>query len=292
MTESPAISVVASQQLPLVLASPNPQQNFWRGLVTLVGHLRAHRQLIWAMCMRDIRLKYRGSAVGYVWSLLDPLLMAITFVALFALMSRGKQDPMYSLLVVNGVIMWSLFGACAARGQGSLTQNGSLIESIYVPREIFGLSSILAQMIMTVLSLFVSVPFLIYLKGTPTWQAVFYVPAGLLLSAAFATGLGMGTAPWNVLNRDVEYFFNFILRAGMYLSPVMWDVESIPPSLRHVVLYNPLCVPMEMVKKSIAGRPLGIPDGWVIYSCVMCVVVLVVGLGVFRKLEGSVVKKL
>jgi ABC-type polysaccharide/polyol phosphate export permease len=277
---------------PLILAAPNPPEGFFRGLVTLVKHVKEHRQLIWAMCMRDIRLKYRGSAVGYIWSLLDPLLMAMTFVALFALMSRGKQDGMYSLLVVNGVIMWGQFGAAAARGQSSLTGNGPLIESIYVPREIFGLAPILAQLIMTTLSLLVSIPFLIYFKTIPSWQAIFYVPAGLVLVTAFGTGLGMGTAPWNVLNRDVEYFFNFILRAGMYLSPVMWDIESIPASVRHIVLYNPLCVPMEMVKKGIAGRPIGISNGWIIYSCVMCFAALIIGLGVFRKMEGIVVKKL
>ncbi len=275
----------------LVLGAPNPLEGFWRGLPTLVHNLNTHRQLIWGLCMRDIRLKYRGSAFGYVWSLLEPLLMALTFVALFALMGR-QSDKAYSLLVLNGVIMWGYFGAAAQRCQSSLTGNSSLIESIYVPREVFGAASVLAQLIMTALSLLVAIPFMIYLKIWPSWQILVYVPTGLILCTLFAVGLGMGTAPWNVLNRDVEYFFNFITRAGMYLSPIMWDIESIPKSLRKIILYNPMVVPLELVKKGIAGRPLHISNYYIGYSVVMCTLVALIGLGVFRRMEGLVVKKL
>jgi ABC-type polysaccharide/polyol phosphate export permease len=275
----------------LVLAEPNPIEGFWSGLPTMVRNLKANRQLIWGLCMRDIRLKYRGSAFGYLWSLLEPLLMALTFVALFALIARS-QDKAYSLFVVNGVIMWGYFGTAAVLAQVSLTGNASLIESIYVPREIFGAAAILAQLIMTVLSLGVSIPFMIYLKILPTWEILIYVPIGLILTTMLAAGMGMGSAPWNVLNRDVQYFFGFITRAGMYLSPVMWDVDTVPKSMRNVVLYNPLCVPMEFVKKGIAGRPLHIPAGFVIYSIVMCTVVCIIGLAEFRRREGIVVKKL
>ena len=78
----------------------------------------------------------------------------------------------------------------------------------------------------------------------------------------------------------------------MYLSPIMWDIESIPRSLRNMILYNPLVVPLELVKKGVAGRPLNISTYYIVYSVVMCTVVAVLGLGVFRRMEGLVVKKL
>lgn len=276
---------------PLVLSEPNPRQALWRGLPTAWRNVMAHRQLIKELCMRDIRLKYRGSLFGYFWSLLEPLLMAATFVALFAIISK-QRDSAGSLLVVLGIIVWGYFGAAAQKGQSSLTGNAGLIESIYVPREIFAVAAIYAQAIMTVLSLLVAIPFLVYLGIWPSPMALIYVPLGLLLTTLIATGVGMGSAPWNVLNRDVEYFFTFITRAGLYLSPVMWDVEMIPASLRPVVLLNPMCVPMEMVKKSIVGRPLDISAGNVTYSCVACVVIFVLGITTFRRMEGLVVKKL
>lgn len=275
----------------LVLAAPNPREGYLRGLPTLVRNLKANRQLVWGLCMRDIRLKYRGSAVGYLWSLLEPLLMALTFVVLFKIYKQ-KDDSAFTLLAVTGIITWGFFATAAQMGQMSLTGNASLIESIYVPREIFGAAAILAQLIMTVLSLMVAIPFLIYLQLPPTWEMFVYVPVGLLLTMLFAIGLGMGSAPWNVLNRDVQYFFNFITRAGMYLTPVMWELEIMPKSMRGIALYNPLCVPMEMVKKGMAGRPLGISNFYIIYSVCMCVGLCLLGLAEFRRREGLVVKKL
>jgi ABC-type polysaccharide/polyol phosphate export permease len=278
----------------LVLAQPNPKEGFVRGLVTFCRHLSIHRQLIWGLCMRDIRLKYRGSAFGYFWSLLDPLLMALTFVMFGMLLGRGGKDDAHTLLVVVGVITYGFFSAAAQRGQGSLTTNAGLIEAIYVPREIFGVAAIYAQLFMTMLSLLVAIPFLIYLQILPSWEIVIYIPVGLILVMFFATGLGMGSAPWNVLNRDVEYFFTFITRAGMYLSPVMWDIDDsmISGKMRSIVLWNPLCVPMEMIKKGMTGRPLNISNFHIAYSCITCTVIFIWGLAEFRRREGIVVKKL
>lgn len=241
--------------------------------------------------MRDIRLKYRGSLFGYFWSLLEPLLMAGTFVAMFAITSSHRNDSL-SLFVVLGVITWGYFSAATEKGQSSLIGNASLIESIYVPREIFAIAAIAAQAIMTALSLLVAIPFLLYLRIWPGAMMLVYVPLGLLLTTLLAAGVGMGSAPWNVLNRDVQYFSNFITRAGMFLSPVMWSIEQVPAHLRDVILLNPLCVPIEMVKKGIAGRPLDISPGYVMYSCIACVTIFVVGLSTFRRMEGLVVKKL
>jgi ABC-type polysaccharide/polyol phosphate export permease len=275
------------------LAAPNPPTSFWRGVPTLLRNLHAQRQLIGELILRDIRLKYRGSAFGYVWSLLEPMLMALVFVAMFALISHVPSQA-YTLGVVMGVIVWQYFSLALVRAQISLTTNAGLIEQIYVPREVFGIAAVIAQLVMAALSLAVAIPFMIYLRLPPT-PYLLYVPLGMLLVTALAIGVGMGSAPWNVLNRDVEYFTSFVTRAGMYLSPVMWSLHTIPPehaSLRRTVLLNPLVVPMEMIKSGLAGEPLDVGAAHVAYSCAVCLLALVLGLATFRKMEGLVVKKL
>lgn len=278
---------------PIELAAPNPPTSFWGGLPTLVRHLREQRQLVRELALRDIRLKYRGSAFGYVWSLLEPLLMALVFVAMFALLSRAP-DRTYTLGVVLGVIVWQYFSIAMVKGQVSLTQNAGLIEQIYVPREVFGVAAVIAQLVMASLSLLVAIPFMIYL-GLPPTVYLLYVPLGMAMVTALALGVGMGSAPWNVLNRDVEYFTSFLTRAGMYLSPVMWSLHTIPPGahrLKQVILFNPLVVPMEMIKSGVAGQPLAVEPLYVAYSVAACVIALFLGLATFRKMEGLVVKKL
>jgi ABC-type polysaccharide/polyol phosphate export permease len=275
------------------LTVPNPPTSFWRGVPTLIRNVRAHRQLIREFAARDIRLKYRGSAFGYVWSLLEPLLMALVFVAMFTLVfHQPNQD--YTLGVVVGVIMWGYFTAATVKCQSSLTQNAGLIEQVYFPREVFGISAVLAQLIMTAASLLVAIPFLIYLRQPPTIYLL-YVPAGLFLTTALALGVGMGSAPWNVLNRDVEYFFAFVTRAGMYLSPVMWSLDTLPAkasTLKTLVLCNPLTIPIELVKHGLQGKPLHVGSEYAAYAVVNCLVWMWLGLSVFRRMEGVVVKKL
>lgn len=281
----------ATQAKPTVLAPPNPPTSWFGGVGVALRNMWHERQLIREFVLRDIRLKYRGSAFGYVWTVLEPLLMSAVFVVLFSILSR-MPDRTYVLGVVLGVILWSYFAAALTKAQASLTHNAHVIEQIYVPREVFGVAGVLAQLIMAAFSLAVAVPFLLFFRLLPTWTVV-YIPLGLLLLTALALGVGLLSAPFNVLNRDVEYFTAFLMRAGMYLSPVMWSVDALPAGrMRDWMLLNPVVVPMEMVKAGVQGKSLAIAPGLVGYAIAVCLGALVVGLAVFRRLEGAVVKKL
>lgn len=253
----------------------------------------AYRQLIWEFTVRDVRLKYRNSAFGYVWSLLEPLLMALVYVVLFTLVAH-RPDKAYPLAVVMGVISWGYFGTAMNKAQTSLTANANLIQQIYFPREVFGAAGVGAQLIMTSLSLLVAIPFMIYLDIHPGWQLVF-VPVGLTFITLLALGVGLGSAGFNVLNRDVEHFSRFVTRAGMYISPVMWSVHSLaekqPQALKYLLL-NPIVVPMTLIADGVMGRTPQIGGGYVAYSFAMCIGAFVFGVATFRRMEAVVVRKL
>jgi ABC-2 type transport system permease protein len=147
---------------------------------------------------------------------------------------------------------------------------------------------------MTALSLLVVVPFMVYFQLPPT-RYLLMVPAGLLLLAMLALGIGLGTACLSVINRDVEYFFKFLMRAGMFVSPVMWTVDMIPPARQGMLEYlvlNPVFVPIEMLRSGIVGHSLHVSTSVVIYSVVFCALSLVIGAMVFKRYEAIVVKKL
>lgn len=278
---------------PVILAEPNPATGWIGGIGVLLGHVATHWQMISEFIARDIRLKYRGTAFGYVWSLLEPLLLSLVYVVLFTLVAH-KPDKTYPLQVVTGVISWGFFANAAGKAQTSLTGNATLIQQIYFPREIFGIAGVGSQLVMTALSLLVAVPFMIYLQISPTWRLI-YVPAGLLLITALALGVGLGTACLNVLNRDVEHFWRFVTRAGMYLSPIMWSVESLTAAKSAALdklLLNPIAAPITMIKDGILGLPLSISSGYVVYSCCVCVATMLFGMALFRRMEAEVVKKL
>lgn len=273
------------------LREPNPQPGLIGGVWRLVRDVARHRHVVTNFIQRDIRLKYRDSALGYVWSVLEPLLLSAVYFVLFVIIA-GKPQRQYALWVVVGVMTWGFFARSLAASVSCLTANEGLIKQIYLPRALFAVAEVGAQLVMTTLNLLVIIPMMVYYELAPT-PYLAMIPAGLLLAGLLALGLGLAFATLNVVLRDVEHIFKFIVRAGLYLSPVMWTIEMIPPSRQgDYVFYNPMAVPITMVRNGVRGEPLGIDPAFVGYSVAMCIGVFLLGVIVFQRFEAAVVKKL
>lgn len=277
-------------QLHADLVEPNPPVGVlagWRRIWTDFGR---YRFLVANFILRDVRLKYRNSALGYLWSLLEPLLLSAVYYVLFVIVA-GKADEAYALWVIIGVVCWGCFARSVNGGVTSLTANEGLIKQVFFPRSVFAIAKVGSQFLIASLSLFVTVPFMIYLGIAPT-MSLWMVPVGLLMLATLALGLGLSMACLNVVNRDVQHFFAFLMRAGLYLSPVMWTAEMLPPGPGQYMLLNPMAVPITMIRNGITGVGLGIDSMYITYSAVFCIVILLVGTMVFQRYEATVVKKL
>jgi lipopolysaccharide transport system permease protein len=265
---------------------------FLAGPRELWRNAREHRHLILNFIQRDIRLKYRDSALGYFWSLLEPLGMSAVYFVLFVILA-GRPDPKFVLWVFVGVITWQFFSRSMSETLGCLTKREGLIKQTYLPREIFALTSVGSKLVLTALSLLVAVPLMIYFAIAPSLY-LFMVPVGLILAAMLALGAGLSMACLNVVNRDVEYFSHFVLRAGFFLSPVMWTVEMAGTREKALdyLLLNPMTVPITMVRNGIDGKGIGIDSGYILYSVAFCVIAFLVGSMIFKRFEATVVKKL
>lgn len=275
------------------LVEINPRFPFVEGPLRMVRNLVAHRQLVGDLVQRDIRLRYRNSALGYFWSLLEPLGLSACYFVLYAIIA-GKPDARAPLWIFLGVVTWSFFSKTLTASVSCLTRSESMIKQVYFPREIFAITSAGSGLVIAVLSLLVSIPLLVYYRQPPTLH-LWMVPAGLGLAALLAVGLGLGVACMNVVNRDIEHLFRFLTRAGMFLSPVMWSLDQVPRSraaMIDVLLMNPLAVPITMVRNGIDGRPIGLGTGEVTYSVAFCLLSFFLGAMIFKKFEADVVKKI
>jgi ABC-type polysaccharide/polyol phosphate export permease len=275
------------------LVEVNPRVPFLRGPLELLRSLRTHRHLTANFIARDIRLKYRESALGYVWSLLEPLMLAAVYYFLYVVLAQN-HDPRQPLWIILGVITWQCFAKTVNGVLGCLTRNEALIKQVYFPREIFALTTAGAQYVLAALSLVVAVPLMIYYGIAPTaWLLM--MPFGLALACLLGLGAGLALACLNVVNRDVEHLMKFITRAGVFLSPVLWTIEMAPTSraaLVHYVQYNPMTLPITMVRDGVAGNapPLGVLP--VVTAVAVPVLVFFAGAAIFKRYEAQVIKKL
>jgi len=274
------------------LSEPNPSTSLLGGLVKMWRDVRRYQYLIANFIRRDLRVKYRNSLLGYFWSLLDPLLLSGVFVVLFTIVA-GKPQKLYPLWVIIGVLSWRFFGSVLQTGISSLTGNEGTINSIYFPRCLFGIASAGSNLVMTSMNLLVAVPFMIYFKILPTGYLLM-VPLGLILLWMLALGAGLGLACLEAVNRDVGHLSAIVIRAGMYMSPVLWTVEMAQKkggSINYLLL-NPAAVPITMIRNGLTGHPLTVSPAQIAWSVAWCVLAFVVGAMVFQRFEARVIKKL
>ena len=137
------------------------------GPITVFQNIRKHNYLLSNFINRDLTLKYRNSFLGYFWSLLEPLLLSAVYYLLFIIIAENPQEE-YPLWVILGVVTWSFLSRSLTGAIASLTKNSAMIKQIYFPRELFAVNVVGSNLAITILSLFVAIPFMYYFDIAPT----------------------------------------------------------------------------------------------------------------------------
>ena len=263
-------------------AVPEALRNLW-----------AHRGLIRNFTSRDISQRYRNSIIGYFWTILEPLLLSAVYYFLFTIIS-GNPEERYPLWIILGVVTWQFFSKGLNESVNCLTGNKNMIRQIYFPREVFAVSKVLAQLVVTCMSLFVAVPFLMYLDISLTSQII-CVPIALLLVTLQVLGVGWLFAVPNVHHGDIAHMTRFITRAGFFVSPVMWTISMAKGGRAELLDYlflNPMVLPLELMRSGFDGTEVPVPS-WAVAWCLSFTFgMLILGLTVFKKTEAKVVKRL
>ena len=254
-------------------------------------NLKKNRSLIYNFIRRDVRIKYRNSILGYIWTILQPLLLAGVYYFVFTIIA-DQTEELYPIWVLIGVITWQFFGRSLNGSITSISRNSGMIKQIYFPREIFAITTVGSNLVITTMSLLVVIPFIFYYELSLGIHFLWLI-AGLMISAILALGLGLMLAPLNAVHGDIAHLFQFITKAGFFLSPVMWTLRMIPDSkndLAQYVFLNPMVVPLEMMRCGLDGSNLGISQSWIIYSVAFAFTSLLFGVIVFMRTESKAVK--
>jgi len=263
-----------------------------KAFITNITTLFKHRFLVQNLVRREIRGRYRNAMLGYAWTVIEPALLASVYYFLF-IMLAGNPDKMYPIWVIMGVVVWSCFGKALQGTVSSLSKNGQTLHLVYFPRIIFPMTAVTGNIIISLMSCIVVVPIMIFYE-LPLTIYILYIPLSILMSGFLAIGLGMLVAPLNCIQRDVEHLFRFIVRAGFFLSPVMWTYEMALErgAFGEMVLYNPMVVPLTMARHGLSGESLGVPMLGVLGSIGFGIVMWVIGSYIFNKYEAEAVKHL
>lgn len=242
------------------------------------------RSLLKELVVKGIRLKYRRSYLGIIWSLLEPILMTIVLTVVFGTL-LGKKDPTFPVYILCGRLLYSFFSSSTKAAAKAVRANGSMIRKVYVPKYMYPLSSVLANYVIFLISLIVIVPLCIYCNVMPTWR-IFLAVVPLVIIFFMSYGVGMILTTIDVFFRDIEYLWDVMLMIIMYTSAIFYDADRLLNGRAGWLLrINPIYGLVANFRNCIYGRPL---DGYLLlYGIVFSLVMLVAGHVMFYRKQDE-----
>jgi lipopolysaccharide transport system permease protein len=200
--------------------------------MNVASHVRemwTYRDLLYNLVVRDLKVRYKNSVLGVLWSLLNPLLMMLVFTFVFKVLAGSSELQAYPAFILSGVLAWNLFNTSVTGAIGSIVGNPHLIKKVYFPREILPTAMVLANVVNFLLAL--PVYFLLAsLLGRPPTGWVLLLPAVLLVQIIFTLGISLILATVNVFYRDTQIVMEVVLLAWFFMSPVFYSMNQVAPN--------------------------------------------------------------
>lgn len=256
--------------------------NVWK---ERINNFFAYKDLLQLLVTRDIKLKYRRSILGYLWSILNPLFVMLIITLVFSTMFRNNivNFPVY---LFTGRMLFEFMSTSSKQAMRSINGNASLIKKTYVPKYIFTLSKVTSCMVDLVFSFGALFIVILFTRAEISWT-ILLSPLVILQIYIFCCGLGFFLATYTVFFRDIEYIYNAIITAWMYLTPIFYPIERLPESVRTAIeWFNPLYYYVSQFRSMVYLCELPTAHAF-IGGWILAVFMLIIGLSVFKKKQDD-----
>jgi ABC-2 type transport system permease protein len=268
-------------------SAPSPRRP---GVLARPTLLWSRRRTVQLLVSRDLKVRYASSALGYLWSILEPLLLAGIYWFIFTqVFTRSVGEEPYIVFLLAGLLPWTWFNAAVTESARALHSEAKLVRSTNAPREVWVLRVVLSKGVEYALSLPVLFLFAVAYSASISWQILFLIPAAAL-QVVLLFGVGLLLAPMVVLVRDLERMVRLVLRLAFYASPVIFAVPDVPDPWDALFALNPLAGIVELVRAGFF--PGHVHWTHVLISAVVSIGVLLCGWLVFARLERTVLKEI
>ncbi|MFC2001665.1 ABC transporter permease [Chloroflexota bacterium] len=246
--------------------------------------LLKHRELIYNLALRQIKIRYKQSLLGITWAILQPLLTMIVFTLVFSEIAKiPTGDVPYPIFSYSALVPWTFFATSLAQSGESIVSNVGLIRKLYFPREIFPLSYTMVALVdfgfaftfLLILMAFYKVPFTIYLL---------LVPLILLVLMILSMGISLLASAINTYYRDVRYALPFLIQLLLFLSPIAYPVELVPERFRMIYMLNPLTGIIEAFRNVVVNGALPSLES-LGSGAIVSLILLIIGYTFFKRVE-------
>ncbi|MCJ7442165.1 MAG: ABC transporter permease [Thermoanaerobaculaceae bacterium] len=277
----------SAEPLPLVVIEPTR-----RAAALRLGELWAYRELLYVLVWRDVKVRYKQTALGAAWAILQPLMTAAVFTIFFGRLAGIASDGLpYPLFSYTGLLVWTFFSQGLSQSSNSVVGSAQLITKVYFPRLVIPIAAVLSGLVDLAVALPVLAAMMWY-YGIWPGVAVLAMPFLALLALVAATGVGLWLSALNVEYRDVRYVVPFLVQLWLFVTPVIYPANILAPRLQRLGLpawlwgVNPMAGVVEGFRWAVLDAPTS-PGPLIAASTVTGLALLLSGAWYFRRVERS-----
>ena len=254
-------------------------------MIDLFRDTYRYRELIWALALKELKIRYKRSFLGFLWALLSPLLQMIVLAVVFSTVMLIKI-PHYAVFLVSVLLPWTFFAQSLSYAADSIVGNADLIKKVRVPKLVFPVAALTSNIINFLLSM-ISLVFIVLVLGHPFYVTWLYLPVPFLALIMLTLGATFFFAALNVYYRDVSHILQIVLQIWFYVTPIIYPAE-IFGSHQWLLKLNPLIYALNGFRMGVYAGSLPTAQS-IIASFVCGLIALVVGYVIFRKNQDQFV---
>lgn len=235
---------------PLIVIEPS------KGWIPVnLADLWHYRDLLYILTTRDIKVRYKQTALGAAWAIIQPLFTMLIFTLFFGKLAGMPSDDIpYPLFAYAGLLPWTFFSNAVTNSGNSLVGNSNLITKVYFPRIIIPMASVGSGLVDFVIA-FALLVVLMFYYGVGLSSSILMLPVLIVLTALLAIGIGMWMSALNVKYRDIRYALPFLIQLGMFATPIIYPSSLVPEKWRWLIALNPLTGQIENYRAAFFGKP-------------------------------------
>lgn len=254
-----------------------------------IKNIYQYREMLKSNVKKDLRGKYKGSFLGFLWTFINPLLQLLVYSIVFSQVLKANVEN-YPMFLFVALIPWTFFTTAIQCATVEVVNNGAIIKKVYFPREILTLSTVTSAFVNFLLSMIIVVIALI-ISGIGISKYILLFPLIAIINYVLTLGIGFILSSVTVYLRDLEYIVNVFIMLLFYLTPILYTLDSFPAEYKNILMLNPMATIILAYKDILYYQVM--PDMWNL--CIvglLSVIVLFVGYLIFKKLERKFAEEL
>jgi lipopolysaccharide transport system permease protein len=242
-----------------------------------------YRELLYSFVSRDVKIRYKQTALGFLWAIIQPLFLMVVFTLFFGSLAKIPSEGIpYPLFSFAALIPWTLFAEGLTRSTTSMVQNANIMTKVYFPRLIMPISGILSPVVDFTIAFVILLLMMAYYGFIPT-IAIVLLPLFILLAIMTSLAVGLWLSALNVKYRDFQYTIPFLIQVWLFASPVVYPSSLLPEQFRLLYGLNPMAGVIEGFRWALLGT--NPPEAMILVSVGVVILLLIGGLFYFKRME-------